>query len=217
MTSPESKIPQLPAELTAMLSQVLRPGIEKGIQRGIDRVAKEFFGGASQAQTKPQAQPKATFNEVESLVGDIVQALQGNPAPGVWHHETLVVQGKEVQRVRTGDHDVTGSDMKAEDAAFIAAANPQAINAIVQDWQALRTAAEQATPTQSMASGKVLEKLHSGDSLSDEELTALVQHFRALSPLLTALGPTWALASDAAWRELQRAEDIVRRRGLSVA
>lgn len=222
MNPESSSATKRPEAFADLIKKGLRPGIskeiERGFKRGLDRVLKEAFKEFWPAQIKSGAQTKAAPNEVEVVAGDIIEALWGNPAPGDWRHETMVMQGDTVQRVRAGDHDVTGLGMRAEDAAFIAAVNPQAIGTLLLDWQTLRTSAEQASQArdQAMTSGLVLEKLHRGDALDNEELSAMVKHFRALNPLLAALGPTWALAGKAALHESQRAEDMARSRGLVV-
>jgi hypothetical protein len=60
----------------------------------------------------------------------------------------------------------------------------------------------------------VLHKLASGEALTDPELCGVAKHFKELDELLLPLGPTWALAQQAAVRVRVQVESYLRNRAI---
>ncbi|MBC8737134.1 hypothetical protein F6X40_09975 [Paraburkholderia sp. UCT31] len=54
----------------------------------------------------------------------------------------------------------------------------------------------------------IYEKMHLGDKLTDNELEVAWAHFGALERMLRRCGSEWMLASQAAWREFLRLDDV---------
>lgn len=155
--------------------------------------------------------PSTENGEIAGIVTNMLRALAGKPTAGSWHARRTPNAHGVVHQVYAGEVEVAGQAMSEADAQFISAVNPEAVSKLLI-WHAAR---EEAKASKAEVSGALLEKLHSGDRLSDEEIIALVRHFRALEAMVSPMGATWRLAGDAVRRELIRSEDLLRARNLS--
>ena len=129
---------------------------------------------------RPGNAPTAESSEIAGIVTNMLRALSGKPTTGNWHlRRTPNAQGVAHQ-VFAGEVEVTGQAMTEADAQFISAVNPEAVSKLLI-WHAAR---EEAKSNKIEVNGALMEKLHSGDRLSDEEVIGLVRHFRVLEALI---------------------------------